>query len=293
MYGLGYKIILMCSCLLHYTYVDISKSPEFSKQENVSAILQKSTNHLSAQFSSLLRTVESVLDKSSKNLEICKRLCLDFKISDNSNVPLFNHEELKKISKCKSFKQLFTLLSQHWGWKEYCILEHIISASESKEAEDELEKYKKIMGSYFGLQLIADNFSPNELPDKYIKMTIIVEKPYKYLTLKDFVELRDFIFSQMDVRPYIAHPFIKFLFSSLHLEWYILQQAAPHMVEMSYKNIEHLKEYSIVYIKIDEKIILDAYKVRPTYSLMYVVVSLKIHIHKCRFGIVQYVCGCN
>ena len=261
--------MLMCSCSF-ILYPDISKSPEFSKQKNVSAISQKSANHLSAQFSSLLRTVESVLDKCSKNLETCKRFCLDLKISDDSDVPLFNDEQLKKINKCKSFRQLFALLRQHWGWKEYCILEHIISQSESKEAKDELEKYKKIMSSYFGLQLVADNFSPNELPDEYVKMTIIVEKPYKELTLQNFVELRDFIFSQMDVKPYIAHPFIKFLFGSLHLEWYILQQAVPHMVEISYKNIKKLKEYSIVYIKIDEEIILDSYTTQKVRIMMHV-----------------------
>ena len=221
------------------------------------ANLHKPADPLSAQFSSLVRTVENVLDKSSKNLETCKRFCLDLTVSDNYNALLFDDEQLKKIKECTSFRELFELLRQHWSWREYCILEHIISESGSKEAKDELEKYEKMMSSYFGLQLIADNFSPKELPHEYIKMTIIVEKPYKELTLQNFVELRDFIFNQMDVRPYIAYPFIKFLFSSLHLEWYVLQQAIPHMVEMSYKNIEGLKEYSVVYIQIGEETILD------------------------------------
>lgn len=115
------------------------------------------------------------------------------------------------------------------------------------------------MSSYCGLQLVADNFSPNELPVEYVKMAIIVEKPYKELTLEQFVELRDFIFKQMDVRPYIAHPFIKFLYSSLHMEWYILQQAVPHIIKMSFKNIKRLKEYSIVHIQIGEETVLDNY----------------------------------
>lgn len=240
---------------------DNSKSPEISKENIVPVFLQKSANPLSAQFSSLVRTVESVLDKSYKNLETCKRFCLDLTISDNSDVLLFNNNQLKKIKECTSFRELFELLRQHWNWKEYCILEHIISQSESKEAKDELEKYKKAMSSYCGLQLIADNFSPNELPIEYVKMAIIVEKPYKELTLEQFVELRDFIFKQMDVRPYIAHPFIKFLYSSLHMEWYILQQAVPHMIKMSCKNIKRFKKYSIVHIQIGEETVLDNYTV--------------------------------
>ena len=238
-------------------FLGLINSSEVSKKKIVPAISQKPMNRHSAQFSSLVRTVENVLDKSSKNLETCKQFCLYLTISDNSDILLFSDEQLKKIKICTSFRELFELLRQHWSWKEYCILQHIISESESKEAKIELEKYEKMMSSYFGLQLIADNFSPDELPDEYIKMTIIVDKPYKELTLQDFIELRDFIFEQMDVKPYIAHPFIKFLFSSLHLEWYVLQQAVPHMVEISYKNFETLKEFSIIYIKIGEKIILD------------------------------------
>ena len=234
--------------------------------------MHKPANHLSAQFSSLVRTVENFLDKSSKNLETCKQFCLYLTISDNSDILLFNDEQLKRIRECTSFRELFKLQRQHWSWKGYCILEHIISESESKEAKDELEKYEKMMSSYFALQIIADNFSPNELPNEYVKMTIIIEKPYKELTLQNFTDLREYIFKLMDVKPYIAHPFIKFLFSSLHIEWYVLQQAVPHMIKMSYKNIGRLKEYSVVYIKIGEEMILDdktIHKVRIIHLFYY------------------------
>lgn len=253
----------------------MNKSSETTQQKGVPAVTQKSANPLSAQFSSLVRTVEKVLDKCHENLEICKRFCLDLTISDNSDKLLFDDEKLKKIKECTSFRELFELLRQYWSWKEYCILEHIISQSESKEAKDELDKYEKLMSSYFGLQLISDNFSPNELPNEYVKMTIIVEKPYKELTLQNFIELRDFILNQMDVKPYIAHPFIKFLFSSLHLEWYILQQAVPYMIDMGYKNSERLKEYSVVYIKIKEEVILDSYTIHKVriIHLFYVVTT--------------------
>lgn len=47
---------------------DNSKSPEISKENIVPVVLQKSANPLSAQFSSLVRTVESVLDKVTRIL---------------------------------------------------------------------------------------------------------------------------------------------------------------------------------------------------------------------------------
>ena len=75
------------------------------------------------------------------------------------------------------------------------------------------------------MKLISDKYSPHELPVNYVKLCITVEKPYKSLTLQDFDELQNFIFEHLDVQNYIALPFIKFLFSSLHLEWYIPMQA--------------------------------------------------------------------
>lgn len=212
---------------------------------------------LSAQFSSFVRAVENILDNNTKNFEVSKRFCLDLKIGDNSDILLFSDEQFVKINACSNFRQLFELLRPHWTWKHYFILEHIISHAESKPAKDELEKYEKLMSSYFGLQLVSDKYSPDELPDDYIQMSIIVDKPYKEFTLKDFIDLRNFIFKHMDIKPYVARPFIKFLFSSLRLEWYILRKAVPHMTKMINKNFKKYVENFIVYIKIDQTVILD------------------------------------
>jgi len=214
----------------------------------------------SAQFSSLIRTVEVLLDKSSANLELCKRICLDLKISDDSESLLFNDEQLEKIEQCTTFHELFRLLRQHWSYKEYCILEHIISESNSQEARDELNKYETVMSSYAGLQLISDNFAPEKLSPDYVKMIIVIDKPYKEMTLTECTKIRDFIFKHMDVKPYIALPYIKFLFSSVHLEWFVLQHAIPHMIRMAQKNIEAFIKNKYIYIQIGVAVILDNQK---------------------------------
>jgi len=232
-----------------------------AKVQDTPVIAKPNVNKASVQFSSLIRTVEGVLDKNSDNLELCKRLCLDFTISDNSDTLLFNDEQLLKIEQCKSFRELFKLLRQHWSWREYYILKEIISESNSKEARDELEKYEKIMSSYAGLQLISEKFLPEDLPQDYVKMIIIIEKPYKELTLKECGEIRDFIFKHMDVKPYVAHPFIKFLFSSLHLEWFVLHHAIPYMTKVAHKNIHVFVEKSVSYIQVGKEVILDTQKV--------------------------------
>ena len=116
------------------------------------------------------------------------------------------------------------------------------------------------MGSYFGMKLISESYSPSELaefPENYVKLCITVDKPYKSLSMQDFYELRTFIFDHLNVKKYIALPFIKFLFSSLHLEWYIPMQAVSHIIKMVHLNKKALIQKSIVLIVIGDKRILD------------------------------------
>ena len=201
--------------------------------------------------------IRRILEKCKDKLEECKELCSNLTVSDNSDVLLFSDEQLIIINKCSSFQELFAILRKHWNWKEYSILKTIIAICDSEEAEAELDKFEKIMSSYCGMKLLSDKYSADELPVNYVKLCITVDKPYKSLTLQDFDELRTFIFEHLDVREYIALPFIKFLFSSLHLEWYIPMQAVSHIIKVVHQNREVLIQKSIVLIKIRSKSILD------------------------------------
>ena len=195
-------------------------------------------------------------DDHDEKLKLCKDLCLNLKVGDSDEL-MFTDEQLDKINKCTNFDELFRILRKHWGWKEYSLLKTIIAACESKEAEDELDKFEKLMSSYCGMILISDNYSPDELPANYVKLCITVDKPYKSLTLQDFHELQTFIFKYLNVQKYIASPFIKFLFSSLHLEWYIPKHVVSHIINMVHQNKKIFIQKSIVLIKIGDSSILD------------------------------------
>ena len=203
-------------------------------------------------------TIRKILEKCKDKLEACKELCSNLTISGNSDVLLFTDEQLTAINQCASFQQLFTILRKHWNWREYSILKGIIAESGSHEAKDELCKFEKLMGSYFGMKLISDEYSPSELPVNYVKLCITIDQPYKDLTLQQYDEIRTFIFDHLDVQKYIAQPYIKFLFSSLHLEWYIPIQAVSHVTKAGQQNKEVLIQKFIVLIKVGEKIILDS-----------------------------------
>ena len=203
-----------------------------------------------------------MLEKCTDKLESCKEICSNLTIG-NSDILLFSDEQSDKINKCTSFQQLFTILRRHWSWKEYSILKTIITICESDEAEVELDKFEKLMSSYCGMKLISEKYSPAELPVNYVKLCITVDKPYKSLTLQDFYEIRTFIFEHLDVKEYIALPFIKFLFSSLHLEWFIPVQAVSHIIKIVYLNKVTLIKKFIVLIKIGDKNILDLQSTVP------------------------------
>ena len=224
-------------------------------QENDSAPSERTLNSL---FSTFIATVIELLEKSPEKLEACKQMCLHLTVSDNSSVLIFDHENLTKVNNCSSFRELITLLRQQLNWKEYSILTNIIGLSGSAEAKAELEKYRRIMSSHMGMKMISDKFPPSDLPHNYIKLSIIIDKAYEDFTVDDFNEIKDFIFKTLlDVHHYIALPYIKYLFSSLDLEWFVPVQAAAHIIKMVYKNEEIFKKNSVVYIQVGDKVVLD------------------------------------
>ena len=218
----------------------------------------KTPDPLSAQFSAFVAAIEELLDdKCQDKLEQSKTFCSNLTISNNSNELLFSDEQLQKIKACLSFSELFIMLRKHWSWKDYSILMHIISISGLQKAKDEENLFETRMGSYQGMKIISESISPDDISPDYIRLSIIINKPYRELSLQHFAELHKFIFSNLDVKRYIALPFIKFLFCSLHLEWFVLKRAAAHMIKMAKLNEEVFVSNSVVFIQIDQSVVLD------------------------------------
>ena len=228
----------------------------FFKQE----LSTKSNKAFAIQFSMLLANVGCLLDnKCSDKLEKCKQFCCALKVSDESSKLLFDDKQLMEINQCGTFHQLFSSqLHLHLNWEEYYILESIIALTELKEAEDELDKYKKYMASKMGMRIISDTFSLDDLPQNSIKLLIIVDKPYTKLTVEEYVELKEFIFATLKIKRYITFPYIRFFFESLHVEWYIPVQATGYLIKMATNLNESLfHKHSVVFIKVGDEVLFD------------------------------------
>ena len=245
-----------------------------------------STSDLSVHFSTFVMTIRNMLEKCIDKLELCKELCSNLTIG-NTDILLFSDKKLAEINKCTSFQQLFTILRKHWSWKEYSILKTLITICESEEAEAELDKFEKLMSSFCDMKLISEKYSPSELPMNYIKLRITVAKPYKSLTLQDYYELRAFIFQHLDVQKYAALPFIQFLFSSLHLEWYFPVQAVSHIIKMVHQNKRVLIENSIIQIQIGDKSILDVQR-EPSQTDIDQVVNKLVYINQPHYALTLF-----
>ena len=179
-------------------------------------------------------------------------------ISDNSSELLFDDEQLKMINNCKTFKELFsTQLRQHWNWFEYSILECIIDLSGSPEAQDELTRYRKYMAANMGMEIVSERYSIDKLPSSCIKMRLTLKKNYVYFTAEDYKEVKEFIFNTLEVKQYVAYPFIIFLFASLHLEIYVPKSAADYMIKMVKIKENLLKKNLFVYIEIGGEVVMN------------------------------------
>ena len=239
----------------HYVYnmTDVSCS-------TIILAAQPSNNKkFSSQFYHLLVTVMSLLEKTcSDKLEACKQFCSTLCISENSSELLFDDEQMKTINNCKTFKELFsTQLRHHWSWIEYSLLESIIDLSGSQDAEDELTRYQNYMAANIGMEIVTEKYSIEKLPSNCIKLHLTLKKNYANFTAENYKEVKEFIFNTLDVRQYVAYPFIIFLFGSLHLEIYVPKRAAEYMIKMVKTKEKELKENLFVFIEVGGEVVMN------------------------------------
>ena len=217
-----------------------------------------SVTSLNADFTSLLLNVRHILSKSSNeqdDLEICKEYCALLKISDSSNQPLFSEELIAKIKECCNFKQLFEIISMHMSWDEHSILTQIVNYCNSVEGQQEIEKFEKKMALYQGLQIISSTSKQN-LSEDFLKFCVIINKPYKNVTIDEYKNIKAYICSNLNVYAYVTVGFIRMLYHSLHIEWLVTVQAVPHMIKTAYQNKDFFIKKNFVFMQIGIEVVI-------------------------------------
>ena len=222
---------------------------------------------LRTEFGRLILKLSHILEQSPNcktNLELCKKFCVLLKASSNSKASLFTPEKLTEIKRCSDFEEFFEIVNQHLSWDEYSILTHIIDECESEEAEEEFNKYKRKIAISQALEII--NSIESDPPPGFTKFCVIIDKPYKKLTVEKYEETKTFIFNNLDTNRYVTNKYIRVLFDSLHIEWHVTVQATPHMIIMAYEKQACFKGNFYVFMKIGSETIIDLHTKQASVS---------------------------
>ena len=218
-----------------------------------------SITSLNADFTSLLLNVCHILSNSSNkqdNLKICKEYCALLKISDSSNEPLLSAEKIAKIKECCNFNQLFEIVGLHMSWDEHSILIQIVNHCNSVEGQQEIEKFEKKLALFQGLQIISSTSKP-KLSKEFARFCIIINKPYKSVTIEEYKDVKEYIFGNLNTDTYVTVGFIRMLCHSLHIEWLVTIQAVPHMMRNAHQNKDIFIKDNFVFMQIGNETVID------------------------------------
>ena len=194
-------------------------------------------------------------------------------INSNTNTPLFSKSA---IDNCKNFRQFFDIIRRHISWEEPYILSEIIDDCGSVEAEDELTQYRRKMAVSKGLEIISS--IEQDPPPGFERFIVVIDKPYKTLTVAKYEEIKKFIFDNLDVYRYVSNEYIRVLYDSLHLEWHVTTQGIPHMIKMAHKQRAVFTKNNYVFMQIGKEIIIDIHTEQTLVSLHVCSVSChKLH----------------
>ena len=191
------------------------------------------------------------------NLEKCKDYCsVNFTVSEKSSGLIFSAENITKIKECANFKQLFEIVSKHTSWDEHSMLTHIAIECESTEGQQEIEKFDKKLALFEGLQIISSK-STQSFSEDFMKFCVIIRKPYKNVTIKEYKRVKAYICSKLEIKPSATAGFVTLLFHSLHIEWLVTVQAVPHMIKIAHQKKDILIKHDFVFMQIGTEVVIN------------------------------------
>ena len=181
---------------------------------------------------------------------------MNFRVSDKSSGLVFSSENITKIKGCANFEQLFEIVSEHTSWDEHSILTHIANECESVEAKQEIEKFDKKLALFEGLQIIS-NTSKRTFSEDFMKFCVIIKKPYRNVTIKEYEEVKAYIFSKLETNSSVTVGFVTMLYHSLHIEWLVTVQAVPHMIKSASQKKDILIKHDFVFMQIGTEVVIN------------------------------------
>ena len=235
----------MCACNFVHSVIKIDSPPTFI-----------TTKSLNADFASLLLRVCDILSDSTNkesSLAKCKKYCLLLPAGVTSEDGPLSDD---KINKCVDFNELFVNIREYMSWDEHSVLDQIVGQCESPEAKEEVNKFEKKLALYQGLEIVC-NTSEFEMSNEFVKFCIVISRPYKQLTLKEYIEIKAYIVKILGLNPCVLNNFCKLLYDSLHMEWLVTIKAISHISKMVHQKRDIIIKEDVVLVQIGDYKIID------------------------------------
>ena len=192
------------------------------------------------------------------NLEQCKEYCSHYlSVSDSSSGSLFSAEDITKIKECANFKQLFEIIRRYTSWDEHTILTHMAIWCKSVEGQQEIMKFDEKLALLEGLEIISGTPSKQNLSKDFMMFRVIIKKPYKNVTIKEYQEVKTYILNNLNISKSTIVHFITMLYHSLHIEWLVTDQAVPHMIKNAYESKDIFIKENFVFMQIGNEVVIN------------------------------------
>ena len=152
--------------------------------------------------------------------------------------------------------ELFENIRLNMSWDEHSILTQIVDLCNSNEGQQEIEKFEKKLALLQGLDIISDTPKYKKSGD-FAKFCIIINKPYKSVTIQEYIKVKSYIFNVLDVNAYVTVGFIKMLFHSLQIEWLVTVQALSHMIKSAYQHKDIFIKEKFIFMQIGTEVVIN------------------------------------
>ena len=212
------------------------------------------TKNLNADFASLLLYVCGILNNSTNkedSLANCKSYISLLPAGVTSEDGPLSDDKIEKINKCIDFNELFVNIKEYMSWDEHSLLDQIVEQCGSPEAKKEVNEFEKRLALYQGLEIIC-NTSKFEMSKEFVKFCIVIDRPYKQLTVKEFIEIKAYIVKILGLNPCVLKNFCKLLYDSLHMEWLITVKAISHITKMVRQKRDIIIKQDVALVQIGE-----------------------------------------
>ena len=235
------------------------------------------TKGLHAHFAGLLLRVCDILNRSTnkeKSLKKCKEYCLSLlvHIGVSSMNPSLSDQKINEIKKCNNFNELLEDIKEYMSWDEHGVLDQIVGQCESPEAKEEVSEFERKLGLCQGLEIIC-NATEFEMSTEFVKLFIVIDRPYKQLTMKEYLEIKTYIVKLLKLNPCVLKNFCKLLYDPLYMEWLVSVEVIDYISKMVHREKEIIIRLGIFLVQIGE------YKIIEEVQCSIVYLYLHLHVN--------------